>query len=45
MPVSKRRKRMFEDLREDQLDGAIEALLFVSDEPVNVLTLAEMLEC
>lgn len=35
---------MFGELKENQLAGAIEALLFVSDEPVNVLTLAEMLE-
>ena len=35
---------MFGELREDQMVGAIEALLFVSDEPVNVLTLCEMLE-
>ncbi|MDO4532650.1 MAG: SMC-Scp complex subunit ScpB [Coriobacteriia bacterium] len=35
---------MFNDLTEAQLEGAIEALLFVSDEPVNVLTLCEMLE-
>lgn len=30
--------------QEDQLPGALEALLFVTDEPVNVLTLAEILE-
>ena len=35
---------MFEGLREDQLAGAIEALLFVSDEPVSTVTLADMLE-
>ena len=35
---------MFEGLREDQLKGAIEALLFVSDEPVSVITLSDMLE-
>ena len=35
---------MFDDLPEAQLEGAIEALLFISDEPVNVLTLCEMLE-
>lgn len=35
---------MFGDLHEGQIDGAIEALLFVSDEPVNVITIAEMLE-
>lgn len=36
---------MFEGLQEDQLQGAVEALLFVTDEPVGTLTLAEMLEC
>ena len=36
---------MFADMPETALDGAIEALLFVSDAPVNALTLAEMLEC
>ena len=35
---------MFGNLREDQLEGAIEAFLFVSDEPVSVITLSEMLE-
>ena len=35
---------MFGELHDDQIVGAIEALLFVSDEPVNVLTLCEMLE-
>ena len=35
---------MFEGLRESQLSGAIEAMLFVTDEPVGVLTLADMLE-
>lgn len=35
---------MFANLDKEQLPGAIEALLFVSDEPVNVLTLAEMLD-
>ncbi|MDO5117876.1 MAG: SMC-Scp complex subunit ScpB [Eggerthellaceae bacterium] len=35
---------MFEGLQEDQLAGAIEALLFVSDEPVSTVTLADMLE-
>ena len=35
---------MFEGLRESQLSGAIEAMLFVTDEPVDVLTLADMLE-
>ena len=33
------------ELQGASLDGAIEALLFVTDEPVNALTLAEMLEC
>lgn len=36
---------MFEGLQEDQLQGALEAMLFVTDEPVGTLTLAEMLEC
>ena len=36
---------MFEGLQEDQLQGAVEAMLFVTDEPVGILTLAEMLEC
>ena len=35
---------MFEGIDTSQLPAAIEALLFVSDEPVNVLTLSEMLE-
>lgn len=35
---------MFEGLEERQLPGAIEAMLFVTDEPVNALTLADMLE-
>lgn len=35
---------MFEGLKENQLAGAIEALLFVSDEPVSAVTLADMLE-
>ncbi len=35
---------MFEGLEKDQLTGAIEALLFISSEPVNTLTLSEMLE-
>lgn len=35
---------MFGDLEDDKLVGAIEALLFVTDEPVNMLTLSEMLE-
>lgn len=35
---------MFQGLREDQLAGAVEAMLFVTDEPVGVLTMADMLE-
>ncbi|MDO4501830.1 MAG: SMC-Scp complex subunit ScpB [Coriobacteriia bacterium] len=35
---------MFQGLQPDQLEGAIEALLFVTDQPVSALTLAEMLE-
>lgn len=34
----------FQDMSSEHIPGAIEALLFVSDEPVNALTLAEMLE-
>lgn len=36
---------MFEGLNDSQLEGALEALLFVTDEPVGTLTLAEMVEC
>ncbi len=36
---------MFQGLNSDQIPGALEALLFVSDEPVGTITLAEMLEC
>ena len=36
---------MFQGLQENQLSGAIEAMLFVTDEPVGTITLAEMLEC
>lgn len=36
---------MFEGLQKDQLQGALEAMLFVTDEPVSTLTLSEMLEC
>lgn len=36
---------MFEGLQEDQIRGAVEAMLFVTDEPVGTITLAEMLEC
>ncbi len=35
---------MFEGLSEATVAGALEALLFVSDEPVNAITLADMLE-
>lgn len=35
---------MFQGLQENQLSGAIEAMLFVTDEPVGVITLADMLE-
>ena len=35
---------MFEGLQEGQLPGALEALLFVTDEPVGSLELAQMLE-
>ena len=35
---------MFEGLQESQLPGALEAMLFVTDEPVSVLTMAQMLE-
>ncbi len=35
---------MFEGLQESQLPGALEAMLFVTDEPVGVMDLAEMLE-
>ncbi len=35
---------MFQGLQKSQLQGAIEALLFVTDEPVSTLTLADMLE-
>lgn len=36
---------MFEGLEKKDLEGAIEAMLFVTDEPVPVSTLANMLEC
>ena len=36
---------MFQGLQEHQLTGALEAMLFVTDEPVGTITLAEMLEC
>ena len=35
---------MFEGLQESQLEGALEALLFVTDEPASAITLADMLE-
>lgn len=35
---------MFQGLQEDQLQSAVEALLFVSDEPVSVSALARVLE-
>ena len=35
---------MFEGLQEEQLPAAIEALLFVTDEPVSAIALAQMLE-
>ena len=36
---------MFQGLQESQVKGAVEAMLFVTDEPVGTLTLADMLEC
>ena len=36
---------MFEGLGESNVKGAIEAMLFVTDEPVSAISLAEMLEC
>lgn len=35
---------MFQGLQESQLAGAVEALLFVTDEPVGTIALADMLE-
>ncbi len=35
---------MFEGLQESQIAGAVEAMLFVTDEPVGVIELADMLE-
>ena len=35
---------MFEGLQEDQIRGAVEAMLFVTDEPVGTITLAETTE-
>ena len=36
---------MFQGLQEHQLTGVLEAMLFVTDEPVGTIALAEMLEC
>lgn len=36
---------MFEGLTEDNIQGAIESMLFVTDEPVSAIALADMLEC
>lgn len=36
---------MFQGLSESQVKGAVEAMLFVTDEPVGALTLAKMLDC
>lgn len=36
---------MFEGLTQNDLEGALEAMLFVTDEPVSALVLADMLEC
>ena len=36
---------MFQGLDKSQIRGAVEAMLFVTDEPVGAITLAEMLEC
>ena len=35
---------MFSGLQESQLKGALEAMLFVTDEPVGTIALADMLE-
>lgn len=35
---------MFQGLQENQLKGAVEAMLFVTDEPVGTIALADMLE-
>lgn len=50
VPNSRRAKErflslMFQGLPENRLVGAVEALLFVTDEPVSILALAEILEC
>ncbi len=36
---------MFQGITDNDLPGALEALLFVTDQPVSTVTLAEMLEC
>ena len=36
---------MFQGLSESQVKGAVEAMLFVTDEPVGALTLSKMLDC
>lgn len=36
---------MFSGLEKSQLAGALEAMLFVSDEPVGTIALADMIEC
>ncbi len=36
---------MFQGLEKTQIKGAVEAMLFVTDEPVGAIALAEMLEC
>lgn len=36
---------MFQGITEQDLPGALEALLFVTDQPVSTVALAEMLEC
>ncbi|MDO4291269.1 MAG: SMC-Scp complex subunit ScpB [Eggerthellaceae bacterium] len=43
--MAKRKVEMFQGLQESQVKGAVEAMLFVTDEPVGTITLAEMLEC
>lgn len=35
---------MFPELNDDKIQGALEAMLFVTDEPVSTITLADMLE-
>lgn len=36
---------MFEGIDQSLIQGALEAMLFVTDEPVSVITFSEMLEC